>query len=105
MRPSDKYDEKNIHFDFISNPKYESEMEKEFIKQIPSLKSNPPKPCCPRFAEAVKSEEIRYAYQDSTEIDETSWFIADKWHIYFCPFCGKCIRGIGFGSYHQETFS
>ena len=37
MRKSDKFDEKKIHLDFISNPKYVSEMEKEFIKQIPYL--------------------------------------------------------------------
>jgi hypothetical protein len=80
-------------------------LEKEFAKQIPLLKKNPPKPCCTRFAEAVRCEEIHYAYQNSTKIDETSWFIAGKWHIYFCPFCGNNIRGIGFGSYDKETSS
>jgi hypothetical protein len=105
MRKSDRYDENKIHFDFISNPKYVREMEKEFKKQMPCFKKNPPEPCCSRFAEAVGRGEIQYAYQDSAEIDETSWFIADKWHIYFCPFCGKNIKGIGFGSDHKETSS
>jgi len=105
MGKSDKYSEKKIHLDFASNPKCLTGMEKEFKKKISSLIKNPPKPCCPRFAEAVRSGEIQYSYQNSAEIDETSWFIEDKWHIYFCPFCGKCIRGIGFGSYHKETSS
>jgi hypothetical protein len=105
MQKSDKFDETKIHIDFISNPKHVGEMEKEFRKQKPSLKKNPPKPCCSRFAEAVRCREIQYAYENSSEIDETSWFIAEKWHIYFCPFCGKCVRGFGFGSFHKEISS
>ena len=55
--------------------------------------------CCPRFAEAHKSGEVVYAYSNSTNIDETSWFIPGLWHLYFCPFCGENIKGIGFGDY------
>ena len=32
------------------------------------------------------------------EFDETQWYINGLGHLYFCPFCGSCIAGEGFGS-------
>jgi hypothetical protein len=47
--------------------------------------------CCERFTDAVKSKEIIR----SDKKDETEWFIAGLWHIYFCPFCGTSVKGKG----------
>lgn len=54
--------------------------------------------CCPRFEEAVKEKEIYHSPDD----DETEWYVDMLWHLYYCPFCGKFIKGNGWGEYHQE---
>jgi hypothetical protein len=105
MWPFKKKETASIHIDYIANPKYVSEMEEDFKNKLSELKSEILKPCCSRFTVAVSDGEIRYAYENVcgiNDIDETAWFIEGKWHIYFCPFCGKDIRGVGFGSYHKE---
>lgn len=32
--------------------------------------------CCARFYEAYLADEISYAYENHSEIDETEWFIS-----------------------------
>jgi predicted AlkP superfamily pyrophosphatase or phosphodiesterase len=53
--------------------------------------------CCERFRECVKLGEIIH----SDEYDETEWYIPRWHHIYFCPFCGKSVKGQGFGHITQ----
>jgi hypothetical protein len=55
--------------------------------------------CCKRFQESVKDKYII----KSIRLDETAWFLKDWLHIYYCPFCGKNIKGKGFGQYDIET--
>ena len=55
--------------------------------------------CCKRFEEFYREGEISYAYSQSQEIDETQWIINGFAHLYYCPFCGKYIKGRGFGDY------
>ena len=50
-------------------------------------------PCCWRFKESVKDGIIEYA----GNYDETEWIISDGDHIYYCPYCGSYIKGVGFG--------
>jgi hypothetical protein len=54
--------------------------------------------CCERFFEAYLADEISFAYEEYTEIDETEWYIGGIGHLY-CPFCGTFIKGRGFGTY------
>lgn len=49
--------------------------------------------CCKRFQECVNIGEIVH----SSELDETEWYIPSWHHLYYCPFCGKFIKGRGFG--------
>ena len=58
--------------------------------------------CCERFKDAVEEEYFQYAYDHSSKIDETQWIIAGVAHIYYCPFCGKFIKGRGFGNYDES---
>jgi len=62
----------------------------------------PNKFCCERFKEFYKSGEVIYAYEKSTEIDETNWIIDGFGHLYYCPFCGSFIKGKGFGNYNEK---
>ena len=58
--------------------------------------------CCKRFYEAYMADEISYAYEKHTAIDETEWLISGLWHLYYCPFCGASIKGRGFGDYYKK---
>ena len=58
--------------------------------------------CCERFEDSYKEGGIRYAYENSPEIDETDWYIGDLAHLYYCPFCGAFIKGKGFGNYEEK---
>jgi hypothetical protein len=78
-------------------------MENDFFENIEIFRFKEPEHCCTRFSEAVLKGEILYAYKEFDDIDETAWFVESKWHIYFCPFCGTNVRGIGFGSYHKAN--
>ncbi|MBU0682200.1 MAG: hypothetical protein KKD73_12345 [Proteobacteria bacterium] len=49
--------------------------------------------CCIRFSECVADGDIKHA----DENDETEWYIPEWYHIYFCPFCGTNVQGVGFG--------
>lgn len=53
--------------------------------------------CCTKFEECVKRGEIAH----SDEFDETEWYVPNWYHLYYCPFCGKFIKGKGYG----EVFS
>ncbi len=55
--------------------------------------------CCERFYEAYLADEICYAYEKHSEIDETELFISGLWHLYFYPFCRASIKGRGFSEY------
>ncbi|MFH1876714.1 MAG: hypothetical protein ABH865_07465 [Candidatus Omnitrophota bacterium] len=57
--------------------------------------------CCSRFKEAVQNDEICFSYSNTNKIDETAWAIDKLWHIYYCPFCGKFIKGEGFGDFDK----
>jgi len=59
--------------------------------------------CCDRFYEAYLADEISYAYEKHTDIDETEWLISGLWHLYYCPFCGTWIKGRGFGGKQEEA--
>lgn len=57
--------------------------------------------CCERFEDSVRHKEISHAKGS----DETEWYIEGGSHIYFCPYCGQLIKGIGWGEYdtkHKE---
>lgn len=55
--------------------------------------------CCDRFSESVK-EKI---FVRSSGDDETEWFMPEWLHIYYCPFCGACVKGEGWGEYRGEA--
>lgn len=82
------------HFDFSSSPK------KELLAHV-CTERKPIKYrvqyCCSRFESSVKEGEFSYAYKYGNEIDETQWVITGWYHLYYCPFCGKYIKGRGFG--------
>ena len=63
------------------------------------MKNNKDRYCCKRFEEGVKEGKIVH----SLGLDETEWFIPEWLHIYYCPFCGKFIKGKGFGDYHLQN--
>ena len=50
--------------------------------------------CCARFKDSV----IEGKFEKAQDNDETEWFMPEWLHIYFCPFCGKDIKGHGFGN-------
>ncbi len=54
--------------------------------------------CCERFADSVRKKEIFRARSG----DETEWYIAGGCHIYYCPFCGKFIKGKGWGEFEKK---
>lgn len=56
--------------------------------------------CCERFKEAVSEGKIKHA--DDIP-DETEWYLPETGHIYFCPFCGKPLKGEGFGTYDEDV--
>ena len=56
--------------------------------------------CCERFREAVYEGKIKHA--DDIP-DETEWYLPETGHIYFCPFCGKLVKGEGFGTYDEDV--
>lgn len=58
--------------------------------------------CCDRFKKCVEKKEIIYAYDVTTEINETAWIAHGLWNMYYCPFCGAFIKGRGWGTYHKE---
>lgn len=55
--------------------------------------------CCKRFAESVAEGHILKAEKN----DETAWFFKEWFHIYYCPFCGKSVKGEGFGTYDVDV--
>jgi hypothetical protein len=68
-------------------------------KKVPSKKAQMERSCCcVRFAECVARSEILR----SPGFDETEWFVDGWLHLYYCPFCGKNIKGAGFGTYDKE---
>jgi hypothetical protein len=58
--------------------------------------------CCFRFRESVKVDKT---IMKATGYDETEWYIPQGSHIYFCPFCGRKIKGRGFGTYAQAALT
>jgi hypothetical protein len=80
----------SVHFDFASNPS-----DGPFPKKI--RKKSMGKYCCSKFKDSVKDGKFIYAYKYYKDIDETEWFMPDWYHLYYCPFCGKYIKGQGFG--------
>ena len=58
--------------------------------------------CCPRFYRWVQEGLIHYAYDDTDDLDETSWYVPEEFgHLYYCPFCGTHIKGEGWGEYDE----
>ena len=55
--------------------------------------------CCGLFADSLMEGIII----KSTGHDETAWHFKDWLHIYYCPFCGKSVKGKGFGTYDVEV--
>lgn len=55
--------------------------------------------CCPRFEESVRERKFLHTAMR----DETEWFMPEWLHIYFCPFCGRLIKGRGFGTYDKDN--
>ena len=51
--------------------------------------------CCIRLKESIYNGSIGFSPKRTK--DETRWFINGGYHIYFCPFCGKYIKGKGWG--------
>lgn len=49
--------------------------------------------CCEQFKAAYSNNEIMHA----DDFDETEWYIPEWYHLFYCPFCGKYIKGQGFG--------
>lgn len=58
--------------------------------------------CCERFKDFYEEGAIVYAYEKSSDLDETDWFIPDLGHLYYCPFCGAFIKGKGFGNFNEK---
>jgi hypothetical protein len=58
--------------------------------------------CCERFKESYERGEISYSYENSSDIDETEWYIDEFYHLYYCPFCGAFIKGHGSGNYDDK---
>jgi hypothetical protein len=54
--------------------------------------------CCDRFKDSVKNGYI----EKTDHYDETKWFLKEWLHIYYCPFCGRNVKGRGFGSYDVD---
>lgn len=55
--------------------------------------------CCERFEETVKEKRFVKASMK----DETDWYMPEWLHIYFCPFCGKNVKGKGYGSFDVDS--
>lgn len=89
----------SIHLDHASGPDFDKNSEEKFKKWLSGLNGQIPGICCDRFKQAVEEHEIKFSYSDTTAVDETAWYIEGMWHIYYCPFCGKHIKGGGFGSF------
>lgn len=53
--------------------------------------------CCGRFRDFYEDGTIVHAEEE----DETEWYVNGFAHLYYCPFCGKNIKGEGFGNYDQ----
>lgn len=92
----------SIHLDHASGPEYDDKEKVKFDKWISSLNGQIPEICCDRFIAAIDEKEIKFAYADTLDVDETGWYIEGMWHIYYCPFCGKNIKGGGFGSFDRK---
>ena len=54
--------------------------------------------CCARFARCVREASIQHC---GTK-DETEWAVPSFYHLYYCPFCGKFIKGRGWGTYEKK---
>lgn len=54
--------------------------------------------CCERFKDSV--EEGKFVH--SSGLDETEWFMPEWLHIYYCPFCGKLVKGKGTGDFNTS---
>jgi hypothetical protein len=52
--------------------------------------------CCAKFEDAVRHKVIVHAEAQG----ESEWLIDGHRHIYFCPFCGTDIKGIGGREYN-----
>ncbi len=94
-----KKEEPSFHFDYSSGKDDISEEIQAHSEWLAELDGNLPDLCCERFKDAVESKDIKFSYSEIEEIDETAWYVEGMWHLYFCPFCGKEIKGLGFGSY------
>lgn len=53
------------------------------------------------FKESVEEGKI----ERSATRDETEWHFPEWYHLYFCPFCGKNIKGKGYGVYDKQKKS
>ena len=67
-------------------------------KKSPSLPVVKQSFCCERFADCVQRGEIGHAEHS----DETEWYVEGWVHLYYCPFCGRHIKGKGVGTYDEE---
>jgi hypothetical protein len=54
--------------------------------------------CCVRFKESVREGKFVHALGP----DETEWFMPEWFHIYYCPFCGKLVKGRGTGTFDRR---
>ncbi|MCK5145839.1 hypothetical protein KAR48_03735 [bacterium] len=58
--------------------------------------------CCKRFGFYVADKVIHNIFDHTDEVDETEWVAEELGHLYYCPYCGKNIKGNGFGTYDEE---
>lgn len=94
-----KTEEPFFHIDYSSGKDDISQETQALKNWLNELDGNLPDICCVRFQDAVESKDIKFSYSNDNEIDETAWYVEGKWHLYFCPFCGNKIKGVGFGSF------
>ena len=92
----------SIHLDHASGPEYDDGEKKKFNAWIGRQKEQMPDICCDRFMSAIKEREIKFSYSNNSDVDETAWYVEGMWHIYYCPFCGKNVKGGGFGSFDRS---
>ena len=55
--------------------------------------------CCQRFKDSVLEGKILRSEDD----DETEWYFPEWLHLYYCPFCGRNIKGTGFGEFKPDN--
>jgi len=62
----------------------------------PGIRSR--KHCCQRFEDCVIEKSIVHRGLE----DETEWAAVGFYQLYYCPFCGKYIKGRGWGDYDKK---